>query len=180
VPDAWWPGAARGANRERLDMTESNMRRRAVIAAGAAAVPLLAAGGVALAQAPAGPATPTELVRQFQAAMTARDIEGVARLYAEQGVMLTPQGGAIAGRDRIRATLARNLAAGQPALRLLRARFDGGTDAGVVIWEWEVEGADPAPPARRQRVRSMVYVKSSPGGWQIVADMFQVFAAPPG
>jgi uncharacterized protein (TIGR02246 family) len=158
-------------------MTQSDVRRRAMMAA-AAALAVAMPGGAAQAQA--GPATPTELVRQFQAAMAARDIERVAGLYAEQGVMLTPQGGAIAGRDRIRATLARNLAAGQPGLRLLRARFDGGTDAGVVIWEWEVEGADPAPPARRQRVRSMIYVKSSTAGWQIVADMFQVFAAPPG
>ncbi len=158
-------------------MTDPTLRRRGMIA-GMVALPVVAAGGTAQAQA--GPTTPTELVRQFQAAMAARDVDRIAGFYAEQGVILTPQGGAMAGRERIRESLARNLAAGQPGLRLLNARFDGGADTGVVIWVWEVEGADQPPPAQRRRIRSMLYVKNSPAGWQIVADMFQVFAPPPG
>ena len=138
---------------------------------------LLAAGGAA---AQGGPATPAALVRQFQEAMVARDADRIAGLYAEQGIMLAPRGGVVSGRAEIRATLARNLAAGQPGLRLVNARFDGGTDVGVVIWIWEPDVPATAPPAQRQRVRSMVYVKNSPTGWQIVADMFQVITPPPG
>jgi ketosteroid isomerase-like protein len=107
-------------------------------------------------------------------------IDRIAGLYAEQGIILTPQGGALAGREQIRASLARNLAEGQPSLRLINARYDGGADAGVVIWVWEPEVPAQTPPAQRRRVRSMLYVKNSPAGWHIVADMFQVFAAAPG
>jgi uncharacterized protein (TIGR02246 family) len=159
-------------------MSHPKLRRRAVLIAGMAVLSLAAAGGTALAQG--GPSTPTELVRQFQAAMAARDIDRIAGLYAEQGIILTPQGGALAGREQIRASLARNLAEGQPSLRLINARYDGGADAGVVIWVWEPEVPAQTPPAQRRRVRSMLYVKNSPAGWHIVADMFQVFAAAPG
>ena len=60
--------------------------------------------------------------------MAAHDIEGPANLYAEQGLILPPSGGAVTGRVNIRALLARNLAAGKPALRMLNARFDGTTE----------------------------------------------------
>jgi uncharacterized protein (TIGR02246 family) len=146
--------------------------------AAAAALPWLLAAKRATAQA--GPSTPAALVRQFQEAMAARDADRIAGLYAEQGVMLAPRGGVVSGRAEIRATLARNLAAGQPGLRLVNARFDGGTDMGVVIWIWEPDVPPTAPPEQRQRVRSMVYVKNSAAGWQIVADMFQVIPPPPG
>ncbi len=154
-----------------------NLYRRAMAMLGCASLALMVAGGAAQAQP--GPSTPAELVRQFQAAMAARDVERIANLYAEQGIILTPTGFAVAGRANIRATLSRNLAAGQPALRLLNARFDGGAESGVIIWTWEPESNAQMEPAQRRHIRSMLYVKTSPAGWQITADMFQVYAAPP-
>lgn len=157
-------------------MTHQVARRTAIAALASAA--LWALGSAAHAQS--GPATPNELVRRFQAAMAARDVEGLANLYAEQGLLLPPSGGAVTGRGNIRAFMARNLAAGQPALRMLNARFDGTTEVGVIIWTWEPEGTAQTPPAQQRHIRSMLYVKNSPAGWQIAADMFQVYAPSPG
>jgi uncharacterized protein (TIGR02246 family) len=159
-------------------MSDPKLRRRTVLAAGMATLSLAAAGGGAHAQA--GPSTPAELVRQFQAAMAARDADRISALYADQAIMMAPSGGVVSGRARIRETLARNIAGGQPGLRLVNARFDGGADVGVVLWTWDTEVPPAAPAAQRQRIRSMLYVKNSPSGWQIVADMFQVFSPPPG
>ena len=105
-------------------MTHQGARRVAVAVLDSGALSALASA----VRAQSGPATPNELVRRFQAAMAAHDIEGLANLYAEQGLILPPSGGAVTGRVNIRALLARNLAAGQPALRMLNARFDGTTE----------------------------------------------------
>jgi ketosteroid isomerase-like protein len=150
---------------------------RRIVFAGLAVLP--ATGLVRPASAQGQPATPNDLMEQLGAAITARDADRIARFYAEQSMMMTPQGHIIHGRDRIKETFARNFASGQPAMRLVNARADGGPQAGVVIWIWELEVPGQAPPQRR-RIRSMLYLKNSPSGWRVVADMFQVFAAQPG
>ena len=50
----------------------------------------------------------------------------------------------------------------------------------MIIWTWEPEGTAQTQRAKRRHIRSMLYVKNSPVGWQIAADMFQVYAESPG
>ena len=50
----------------------------------------------------------------------------------------------------------------------------------MIIWTWEPEGTAQTQPAQRRHIRSMLYVKNSPVGWQIAADMFQAYAESPG
>ena len=147
--------------------------RRRMIQGGAAVLSLavLAAARPALAQG--GPQTPAELVRQFGAALEARDAGRIAGFYAEQGIILNPRGNTTVGRDEIRASLARNFAAGQPQLRLVNARFDGDADVGVILWIWEAEIAMQGQAPQRRRIRSMLFVRRTPDGWRIFADMFQ-------
>ncbi len=134
------------------------------------------APGLAVAQA--SPATPGDFVRQFQAALDARDVDRVLQLYAEDGVVLTPQGGVLAGRTSIRDVLARNLAANQPALRLMNANFDGDAERGVLVWVWHADPASHETSARGRRLRSMLYLRNLGSGWRIVAESAQIFTAP--
>ncbi|WP_170979243.1 SgcJ/EcaC family oxidoreductase [Roseomonas sp. HF4] len=160
-------------------MPEINASRRALVLGGAAGLAAaLASGRAALAQA--GPATPGELVHEFRAALEARDAARVAEFYAEQGIILNARGGVTAGRDAIRASMTRNFAAGQPQLRLVNARFDGDAEGGVVLWIWEGDVAVQGGPPERRRIRSMLYVRITPSGWRIFADMFQDYPVPPG
>lgn len=160
-------------------MPEIHASRRALALWGAASFTVaLTSARVVLAQA--GPATPGELVQQFRAALEARDAGRVADFYAEQGLILNPRGGVTAGRDAIRASMTRNFAAGQPQLRLVNARFDGDAEGGVVLWIWEGDVAVQGRPLERRRIRSMLYVKNTPAGWRIFADMFQDYPVPPG
>lgn len=152
-------------------------RRGAILSGAAGLAGALGAGRAALAQG--GPATPGELVQQFRAALEARDAARVAAFYAEQAIILNPRGGVTAGREAIAASMARNFAAGQPQLRLVNARFDGTAEGGVVIWIWEGDIAIQGRPPERRRIRSMLYVKTTPGGWRIFADMFQDYPMQP-
>jgi uncharacterized protein (TIGR02246 family) len=138
---------------------------------------LLASGGGAQAQG--APASPRDLVELFRAALDARDAPRVAGFYAEQGVILNPRGNVTAGREQILAQMSRNFEAGMPRLRLVNARFDGDASSGVIIWVWEAEIAVQGQPPQRRRLRSMLYVKNTPEGWRIFADMFQDYPAPP-
>jgi uncharacterized protein (TIGR02246 family) len=156
-------------------MSVFGLPRRAAPLVGLLVLAGLAAGARGAAAAP----TPTEFVREFQAALDARDVDRVLDLYAEDGVVLTPQGGVLAGRVSIRETLARNLAAGQPPLRLMNANFDGDSDRGVLIWVWHVDAAAHEAHPRGRRVRSMVYLRRLGGNWRIVAETAQIFAPPP-
>ncbi|CAH0297775.1 DUF4440 domain-containing protein [Roseomonas sp. CECT 9278] len=155
-------------------MTHPPLRRRMVLGLAALAMP--AAGRAPRAEA--GADTPAAFVRHFEAALTARDVDRVLAFYAEDGVVLTPQGGVVAGRTQIRAALAVNLAAGQPPLRLLNASFDGDADRGVLIWVWHVDG-DARAAARGRRVRSMLYMRRDAAGWRIFAETAQIYAPPP-
>ncbi|BDG70213.1 hypothetical protein Rmf_01420 [Roseomonas fluvialis] len=156
-------------------MTAFELPRRVPRLARLVAVAWLAAGSGVATAAP----TPSAFVRQFQEALEARDVERVLDLYAEDGVVLTPQGGVLAGRGSIRETLARNLAAGQPPLRLMNANLDGDSDRGVLTWVWHVDAAPQDAHSRGRRVLSMVYLRRVGGAWRIVAETAQIFAPPP-
>ncbi len=132
--------------------------------------------GPAAAQATA--TTPGDFVRQFQAALDARDVDRILQLYAEDGIVLTPQGGVLTGRNSIREVLARNLAASQPPLRLMNANFDGDSERGVLVWVWHAEPASHETTARGRRLRSMLYLRNADGGWRIAAETAQIFTAP--
>ncbi len=155
-------------------MSAIQMTRRGAVGVGAAML-----GGMRPAQAQGRSATPKDLMDQLAAAIVARDVAQIAGFYSEQSMLMTPQGQIVHGRDRIRAVYERNFASGQPPMRLVNARSDGGPEAGVVIWIWEMEIARPGQPPQRRRVRSMLYLKNSASGWRVVVDMFQVFAAEP-
>ena len=156
-------------------MPESKAMRRGVLCAGATMLSSVLIGtGRAVAQGQ--PTTPKELMDQFAAAIVARDVERIARFYTERAMLLTPAGQIIQGRERIREIFARNFASGQPPMRLINARSDGGPEAGVVIWIWAMDVPRQGRPPQRRHVRSMLYLKNSAAGWHVVADMFQVFA----
>jgi uncharacterized protein (TIGR02246 family) len=161
-------------------MTGPRHTRRRMMQGGTAALSLAVLATARPARAQGGPQTPAELVRQFGAALEARDAERIAGFYAEQGVILNPRGHATVGRDEIRTSLARNFAAGQPRLRLVTARFDGDAETGVILWTWEAEIPVQGQPPQRRRIRSMLYVKKTPEGWRIFADMFQDYPVQPG
>ncbi len=153
------------------------MSRRGWSAGLAAAVAGLAMLGGRHAAAQQGPAGPEELVRQFTVAMAERNADKLAALHAERAVLMMPEGPVAAGRDQIRAIYARNFATADMRMTLAQARVDGGEDSAVVLWVWNVEIGPPGRDPLRRRVRSMVHVKKTPGGWQIFADMYQVLPA---
>lgn len=149
---------------------------RGALLAGALAALFFWAPGLAVAQA--SPATPGDFVRQFQAALDARDVDRILQLYAEDGIVLTPQGGVLTGRNSIRDVLARNLSASQPPLRLMNANFDGDAERGVLVWVWHADPASHETNARGRRMRSMLYLRNQGSGWRIVAETAQIFTAP--
>jgi len=135
---------------------------------------LAALAGVPCAQAQ----TPREAPGLISAATAAGDADALARLYAPNAVLLTPQGKIVSGRDAIRAVFAANHALGPNKLRVVDAQADVDGNRALLLMSWELRIEPANRPPIEARGRSMVYFTRSAEGWQIAADMFQNLPMP--
>ena len=129
------------------------------------------------AQAQVAVTDPSDLANLYAKAMAESDIETIVAFYAENGILLTPEGPIAAGRDQVRQLMTRNFSGGAKlSMRFNGAQIDGGGGNAVTIWDWVLEVALPGREPLERHVRSMLYLKQAEAGgaWFIVADMYQV------
>src|SRR5262249_12588239 len=89
------------------------------------------------AAAAAGPCSPTELADRYFAHMRGRDLDGLAGLFADDAVVILPDGREVAGLAAIRGMYQHILAAGAPTPTPLE------TIAGPSAAATEIEGRLP-------------------------------------
>ena len=118
-------------------------------------------------------ANPNDAPRLIAAAAAAGDPNALARLYAADALLFSPQGQLFSGRDAIRDAYARNYAAGANSITFIDIRLDGDEQRAVMLTVWDLRITPPGQPPITLRGRSMLYFRHVANGWMIVADMFQ-------
>ncbi len=132
------------------------------------AAALIAPGALAGVESP-------ELAAQVYTDAVARgDAAALAALYAENAVVLAPDGAVLKGRAAIEAANARNFAAGAARIAIDDVMPDFGETKGVMFWSWTLTLAADSPQPVTVRGRSLTGWSKGADGWEITADMFQV------
>jgi uncharacterized protein (TIGR02246 family) len=124
-------------------------------------------------------ATPSELPRAFAAAWGARDAQGLAALFAEDGDFLSLTGGAAEGRAAIAELFAAEFAGAFARARLVTGRMKLrplGPHAAVVLQRFVLSGLMHADGTDAGRIGAVLAATLGPTaqGWQLVAAQFVV------
>lgn len=120
---------------------------------------------------------PDDFPRAFANAWSARDIRGLAALFAEDADFLTLTGAWAEGRKAIAETLAGELGGAFARAKLVTGRCKlraVGSGAAVVMQRFVLSGivhADGSDAGRVGAVLSAV-MQAGPGGWQVVSAQF--------
>jgi ketosteroid isomerase-like protein len=132
------------------------------------------AAAFAAEQAPPSVALPADLARvlkDYESAWTARDPAALARLFAEDGFVLSPGQPPVRGRAAIEKRYAG--AGGRLALRALAYATDG--RFGYILGGYAWDGA-----SEDQGKFTLTLVKGADGRWLIFSDMDNANAHKPG
>lgn len=130
-------------------------------------------GATLSAQTPTPVANPREAVDVMIAAVTARDANAIAGLYAEDGILLGAGRPVVAGREAIRDAWLQNFASGYSVLEVARPRTERGADRAAMVFVWRATIQPNGQAAQYVNGRSMLYFTHDEGGWLISADMWQ-------
>jgi ketosteroid isomerase-like protein len=106
------------------------------------------------------------IVRSYQSATNAEDAEQLASLYADDALLLPPDGGVVSGRDDIAGFWRDGLERG---LSMDTLRLVTGTDLGYVVGRYYLAGTESAPPDSGKFVLALSRVE---GGWKVAADIW--------
>jgi len=121
--------------------------------------------------------SPVDVAKQMLQAMSQAvdkgDVDAVAALYAEKGVVLFPGGTTATGREAIRKSYADNqkMGANKLVFRGARAYGAGPQVTLVCTWDLTITPKDKKPAVFSGR--SLIYLQRLNETWQIVFDMFQ-------
>lgn len=116
------------------------------------------------------PQTSAEFADAFAANFNRRDIDAIARFYAEDAVMDLGGGQRFAGRDAIRAPLANFLSAGLPIAVTPRSHAETGNTA-VVVFDWSISGTAPDGTAVNLAGTAVDVLRREDGGWRQLIDL---------
>ena len=122
-------------------------------------------------------AAPMDVARETAGAMSAAvakgDLDAIAALYAEDALVLFPNGKTISGREAIRKANEDNQNAGANVLKFGSALARGDDSQVSVVWTWELTITPQGKGPVLTKGRSLLYLQRVGDRWQIVFDMFQ-------
>ncbi len=152
---------------------------RLVLAVSTAAL----ATGLASASAQTKDPAVDKLAADWAAAFARADVKGLASLYTENAIRITPEGGRVVGRDAIGKEFAANFAGPWKGAKIkiqIGAVETVGPDIAVGEGTYEVTGVTgpdgkPVPPIKGSYVNTMV---KKNGAW-VLASNAAVLPAPP-
>jgi uncharacterized protein (TIGR02246 family) len=119
-------------------------------------------------KAPAAPQKPEDWPSQFTKHLNAGDLDAVVELYAADARFVSPDGGTIVGRDKIRDVLA-GLIKGKTRLegRVIRAVTVG--DTAILYTDFEGTTVDASGKASDMRSKAIEVLRRQPDGtWRLI------------
>jgi uncharacterized protein (TIGR02246 family) len=120
-------------------------------------------------------------VARFTAAFGSRQADGMAALYAPNGVVMPPDMPAISGRDNIRAGF-EAMFAPMPEGATLALRIDAVTANGPIAVErgmWTITMPGPDGTSTEAHGKYLVEWQKTEGEWLMVSDIWNNDAPPP-
>ncbi len=135
-------------------------------------IAILAFGAAGAAQAAA--VTEAELLRaatdlghRYDARYAAKDAMGMAALYAPDGVLVSPGGAIIRGRDALKAYYVKRFASGAygHAIKVVEVHVQG--DGGYGIAEFSVNAPRANGQVRQERGHLVSVYRHDPDGWHL-------------
>jgi uncharacterized protein (TIGR02246 family) len=109
----------------------------------------------------------TELARQYDANYAAKDPAGMAALYATDGVLVSPAGPIIRGREALTAYYTKRFASGAKghAIKVLEVHVQG--NGGYGLAEFSVTAPKPSGEVREEQGRIVSVYQHDPDGWHL-------------
>jgi uncharacterized protein (TIGR02246 family) len=109
----------------------------------------------------------TALAQQYDARYDAKDPAGMAALYASDGVLVSPAGPIIRGREALMAYYAKRFASGAKghAIKLLEVHVQG--NGGYGLAEFSVTAPRPNGELREEHGRIVSVYQHDPDGWHL-------------
>jgi uncharacterized protein (TIGR02246 family) len=109
----------------------------------------------------------TALAQQYDARYDAKDPAGMAALYASDGVLVSPAGPIIRGRESLMAYYAKRFASGAKghAIKLLEVHVQG--NGGYGLAEFSVTAPRPNGELREEHGRIVSVYQHDPDGWHL-------------
>jgi uncharacterized protein (TIGR02246 family) len=109
----------------------------------------------------------TELARQYDANYAAKDPAGMAALYAADGVLVSPAGPIVRGREALTAYYTKRFASGAKghAIKVLEVHAQG--NGGYGLAEFSVTSPQPDGQLREVHGRIVSVYQHDPDGWHL-------------
>jgi uncharacterized protein (TIGR02246 family) len=109
----------------------------------------------------------TALARQYDANYAAKDPAGMAALYATDGVLVSPAGPIIRGREALTAYYTKRFASGAKghAIKVLEVHVQG--NGGYGLAEFSVTVPQPNGQLREEHGRIVSVYRDDPDGWHL-------------
>ena len=109
----------------------------------------------------------TTLARQYDAYYAAKDPAGMAALYATDGVLVSPAGPIIRGREALAAYYTKRFASGAKghAIKVLEVHVQG--NGGYGLAEFSVTAPKPSGEVRQEQGRIVSVYQHDPDGWHL-------------
>lgn len=109
----------------------------------------------------------TALARQYDANYAAKDPAGMAALYATDGVLVSPAGPIIRGREALTAYYTKRFASGAKghAIKVLEVHVQG--NGGYGLAEFSVTAPKPSGEVRQEQGRIVSVYHHDPDGWHL-------------
>jgi uncharacterized protein (TIGR02246 family) len=109
----------------------------------------------------------TALARQYDANYAAKDPAGMAALYATDGVLVSPAGPIIRGREALTAYYTKRFASGAKghAIKVLEVHVQG--NGGYGLAEFSVTVPRPNGQLREEHGRIVSVYRDDPDGWHL-------------
>jgi uncharacterized protein (TIGR02246 family) len=109
----------------------------------------------------------TVLARQYDAGYAAKDPAGMAMLYATDGVLVSPAGPVIRGREALTAYYTKRFASGAKghAIKVLEVHVQG--NGGYGLAEFSVTAPTPNGESREEHGKIVSVYQHDPDGWHL-------------
>jgi uncharacterized protein (TIGR02246 family) len=108
-----------------------------------------------------------ELGRQYDASYAKKDPAGMAALYAEDGVLVSPAGSIVRGRDALRSYYTKRFASGarSHAIKVVEVHVQG--DGGYGLSQFSVTVPRKDGSLREERGSIVTIYQRDPDGWHL-------------